>query len=174
MLQKIVSLAGMFSDLTCKIGEGICTGLGFLIPTLIILAVFFRYVLGDALSWPEEIVQFIVIWVAFVGASVATKSGSLFSFRILADLLQGVPRLVSTILINLCGIAFVMIFLYYGVGGLAMYLKFKATVTGVSYFWPALGMYVGSGMMLVHLVHGLLGAVYEATQSRAESNKTAT
>lgn len=173
MFQKIVSFTGQLSDLTCKIGEGICTGLGILIPTLIVLAVFCRYVLGDALSWPEEVVQFIVIWVAFVGASVSTKSGSLFSFRILADLLHGTPRFVSDILINLFGIVFVGLFLYYGVGGLEMYLKFKAAVTGISYFWPALGMYIGSAMMLVHLIHALLSTVHEATQGPTEGEKAA-
>ncbi len=38
------------------------------------LGVFYRYVLSQPLAWTEEIVLLCMVWVVFLGASIATKS----------------------------------------------------------------------------------------------------
>jgi len=40
--------------------------------TVILLQVFTRYVLGDPLSWTEELARFLLVWLAFVAAGYCT------------------------------------------------------------------------------------------------------
>jgi tripartite ATP-independent transporter DctM subunit len=40
-----------------------------------LLQVFCRYVLGDALAWPEEAVKFLFVWFVFLGAAMVTRRG---------------------------------------------------------------------------------------------------
>lgn len=50
-----------------------------------LLQVFCRYLLGAALSWPEEAIKFAFVWFVFIGAAMITRRGS----HIVIDL---VPR----------------------------------------------------------------------------------
>ncbi|MEX2552025.1 MAG: TRAP transporter small permease, partial [Actinomycetota bacterium] len=48
-------------------------------------AVFFRYVLNAALSWPEEVVGFLLVWLSFAGAYLALRRDAHISFGMLVD-----------------------------------------------------------------------------------------
>ena len=41
----------------------------------IIIQVFLRYILSYSLSWSEEVARYLMIWVAFLGGSLALKKG---------------------------------------------------------------------------------------------------
>ncbi len=49
-----------------------------------LLQVFCRYVLGDAMSWPEEAVKYAFVWFVFLGAAMVTRRGE----HITIDLVQ--------------------------------------------------------------------------------------
>ncbi len=52
--------------------------------------VFWRYALNSALSWSEELARFLLVWVSFLGAALATYRGSHIGINILFDRLP--PR----------------------------------------------------------------------------------
>jgi TRAP-type C4-dicarboxylate transport system permease small subunit len=45
--------------------------IGFSMATLVAVQVFFRYVLNHSLFWSEELARFLLVWLTFLGASVA-------------------------------------------------------------------------------------------------------
>ncbi len=45
--------------------------LGLSMSSTVILQVFFRYILNDSLFWSEELARFLLVWLTFVGATVA-------------------------------------------------------------------------------------------------------
>lgn len=49
-----------------------------------LLQVFSRYVLGDAMAWPEEAVRYLFVWFVFLGAAMVTRRGE----HITIDLVQ--------------------------------------------------------------------------------------
>lgn len=49
-----------------------------------LLQVFCRYVLGDALAWPEEAAKYLFVWFVFLGAAMVTRRGQ----HITIDLLR--------------------------------------------------------------------------------------
>lgn len=52
--------------------------------TVALLQVFCRYVLGDALAWPEEAAKYLFVWFVFLGAAMVTRRGQ----HITIDLLR--------------------------------------------------------------------------------------
>lgn len=47
--------------------------LGLSMSSTVILQVFFRYILNDSLFWSEELARFLLVWLTFVGATVAYR-----------------------------------------------------------------------------------------------------
>ena len=59
-------------------------GLMLAMTAIALLQVFCRYVLGNALAWPEEAVKYLFVWMVLLGAAVVTRRGQ----HITIDLLQ--------------------------------------------------------------------------------------
>ncbi len=80
---------------TQRLGQAIetateITAIALLLVTVVValLQVFCRYVLSDALSWPEEFAKFSFAWFVFIGAAMVSRRGE----HIAIDL---VPRMLS-------------------------------------------------------------------------------
>jgi len=50
-------------------------GLGALMIAIVAAQVFFRYVLNHSLFWSEELARYILVWLTFLGATVAYRRG---------------------------------------------------------------------------------------------------
>jgi len=48
-------------------------GLGLTMAIIVAMQVFFRYVLNQSLFWSEELARFLLVWLTFLGASVAYR-----------------------------------------------------------------------------------------------------
>lgn len=76
--------------LSCRINalvEQSLFGLGVLMIVIVAAQVFFRYLLNHSLFWSEELARYILVWLTFLGASVAYRRGvhpsiDLFSYRL--------------------------------------------------------------------------------------------
>ena len=77
------------------------------------LAVFFRYVLDDALPWPEEIDGYLLIWISFLGAYLAARSGQHLGVDLVVDMLPRAGQRVLRSLIDLCLVALFGLILFY-------------------------------------------------------------
>ena len=84
----------------CKVITRVCgllciVLLGVLV-VLICLEVFFRYVIGHALSWPEEIAGFCFVWLTLLGATICMYKKSHVAIAILVNKLPStIKRVVS-------------------------------------------------------------------------------
>ena len=96
-----------------------CIGL---MVVFILAQVFFRYILGNALAWPEEASRFLMLWSAGLMIATAWRRGGLVAIDMLAMLL---PRLIRHFL-TLALLALSMLILW---KGLQIGIK---EVTGIS------------------------------------------
>lgn len=69
-----------------------CLGL---MVVVILIQVFFRYVLGHALPWPEEASRFLMLWSTGLMAPTAFRRGGFVAIDMVVRLL---PRVVATVL----------------------------------------------------------------------------
>ena len=67
----------------------------FLMVVVIIMQVFFRYVLNNALPWPDELARFLMLWMTGLIAPSAYRWGGFVSIDILERFL---PKILSTLL----------------------------------------------------------------------------
>ena len=95
------------------------------------LGVFFRYVVGQALAWSEEVGTLSLIWLTFVGGAIGITRGSHFSIHLLLDTLpprrQRILRVFIALLIMLFGLI------------LAPY-AFEVTIRNSTSITPGLGL----------------------------------
>ncbi|WP_440927501.1 TRAP transporter small permease [Candidatus Pelagibacter sp.] len=62
---------------------------------VILIQVFFRYVLNNALPWPDEVARFLMLWMTGLIAPSAYRWGGFVSIDLLERFL---PKLISTLL----------------------------------------------------------------------------
>ena len=99
----------------CNFINRICGFLSiFLIGALVFLIsieVFFRYVIRNALSWPEELAGFCFVWVTMLGATICLYKKSHIGVSILIDrfpdILKGFFKIVIYLMI--IGFSYLMI-----------------------------------------------------------------
>ncbi|QNB46029.1 TRAP transporter small permease subunit [Thermanaerosceptrum fracticalcis] len=156
LIYKLHSTVGVISDKLNSIAEIISIIIGIVLLGSLSMGVFSRYVIKNPYIWTEEIARFCMIWLTFIGGSVAMKQRELVNFSVLIDSIPAkfskFLRLVNTLLI----ILFIAIFLRYGIDALKLFMRMKASATGLSLFWPSVGLYLGAIFMLVHSIHMLL------------------
>jgi TRAP-type C4-dicarboxylate transport system permease small subunit len=81
---------------------------------IIIIQVFMRYIFLYSLSWSEEVARYLMIWVSFLGASLALKHGFHIGVEFVINRISGKMRGW----INLIAKVGILVFLiYFTIGG---------------------------------------------------------
>lgn len=81
------------------LGRWLGAGCVALMVVIILLQVFFRYVLNDALAWPEEAARFLMLWMTGLMAPSAYRRGGFVSIEMLVRFLPRGPATVLTIVL---------------------------------------------------------------------------
>lgn len=139
---------------------------------IIIAQVFFRYVLGNALSWPEEASRFLMLWSAGLMIGTAYRRGGFVAIELLVVLLPRVLRHLLTL--TLLALAMVILWKAWTIGlkevtGLAgrfatdslsipLSLDFQ-TWFRIPKSWQMASMLVGIGALMVVSVELMLREV---------------
>ena len=79
-----------------KIGRNLAWIAIFLMVIVILVQVFFRYVLNNALPWPDELARFLMLWMTGFIAPSAYRWGGFVSIEMLPQLL---PKFFENMLI---------------------------------------------------------------------------
>jgi TRAP-type C4-dicarboxylate transport system permease small subunit len=72
-----------------KAMDFLAVGLFSLIFIVVLLQIFLRYALGNPLTWSEELVRYVFIWISFLGWVYATRAGTHIRITALMDALPG-------------------------------------------------------------------------------------
>jgi TRAP-type C4-dicarboxylate transport system permease small subunit len=111
------------------------------------LQVFQRYIMNASLSWSEELSRYLLVWISFLGASVAGRRGENLSIELVRDRLG--PRTRRTVVAVAEG--FVLIFwLFIGYYGLRYAFQNLAQMSAslpISYGHVYFGIPVGASLM---------------------------
>lgn len=115
--------------------------------------VFVRYVLGQSLPWADEVPKYLMIWMTFLGASLATRRDVHVGFTGFVDWLP--PRMKRWIL--LLSRLLVLLFLYYVIrwGFILTFSMGFVSVTAalqIPFFWIFLSCPLGGCLMMLQLL----------------------
>ena len=79
------------------------------ILAVICLQVFCRFVLGNALSWPEEAARFLMIWALLLAGAYALNDGEHVGLNFFVDRFPANVRRWLRVIMNLCVIGFLCV-----------------------------------------------------------------
>ena len=96
ILLKIYNILEYLNSFMLKIGRNLAWIAIFLMVIVILLQVFFRYVLNNALPWPDELARFLMLWMTGFIAPSAYRWGGFVSIEMLPQLL---PKFFENMLI---------------------------------------------------------------------------
>ncbi|MEL0636487.1 TRAP transporter small permease [Marinomonas sp. TI.3.20] len=95
ILKILVTYLARINELINKIGRQVAWVLVAAMISSILLQVFCRYVLNNALPWPEEAARGLMIWMTAMVAGEAYRKGSFVAIDMLA---QALPEKASSLL----------------------------------------------------------------------------
>lgn len=110
-LQSILAILGIVNAHILKIGRGIGAVAMALMVIAVLLQIFYRYVLNNALPWPEEAARALMIWMMALVAPSAYRYAGFVSIDMLPDLMPRKARLVLMLFIFALSMAAMIVML---------------------------------------------------------------
>ena len=111
-----------------------------------------RYVFNHSIIWVEELTQYQMIWITFLGAGLALREGRHVAVDILEDYLpEGVRRAVRTV-IGILILGFLLTILILGMQIAQFTWNQETPVMNVPTGIPYLGVPIGALLCALHLV----------------------
>lgn len=116
-----------------------------------------RFVLSIGVPWTEEVSRLLFVWLAYLGASIGLREGSMIAIDTLPELLGPRARRWLAPVVRLVSVA-VILFLFGASIPLvqSVWSTTLATVDWISNGWAYLAFTVGFGLMLIHAIVPLL------------------
>lgn len=131
-----------------------------------VLQVFFRYVLGASLSWSEEALRYLMIWVTYLGVGLAYSRGEMIGMELLVSKLPCPAALVIGIVGRLLVVAMMLAILWYGWQFAWKTREATAVAIPISMFWIHISVAVGAGLVVVHIIASALATILRLEHAR--------
>jgi len=138
-----------FNKFLMTISANVAWVLVALMVLTILLQVFFRYVLNNALPWPEEVARAFMIWMMALVSAQAYHNGSFVAIDLLHEMMPpAIARLLKLLLLVIAGLVLLRLFSL----GLEFFdrgFRTRAASFKLSRAWIYLAMPVCFGTMLL-------------------------
>lgn len=160
MLKKIILLLARFNEAFARYAGLIALTLVALMTASVLLQVFFRYVLNRPISWTEELSIFGMIWMAFLVAPIAYRSGANIAIDLIRDLFKGRAGALLQIVMTLLVLAILVVLFRHSL--IYMNRGFGSTASSlpITMGWIYISMPLGLGGMIIVGIELLLRAVH--------------
>lgn len=153
----ILRFLSKLSHIVELMGKFISAIAGFVMLFSLLTGVFTRYLpFMTTAIWSEEIARMMMLWITTTGASVAFSRKELVKLDLVIGALPDKPRKIMNIINDVFVLIVLGILLYYGYGMLLLKAKVTVAATHMSYFWWALGFYIGFIFMAIHAIRHLV------------------
>lgn len=102
------------SNWCARITTAAVLAIGILLVWCLLISIFFRYVIGYALSWPEEISMLLFVWLVLLAGSLGVREGFHVRLSVLFKRLPVRIRTIWAFLITLAITVFGAVLVYSG------------------------------------------------------------
>lgn len=130
------------------------------------VSIFFRYVVGRALSWPEEISLMLFAWLTLLSGSLGVREGFHVRLTLLIDRLPSEAARYLEILTTLSIALFGLMLIYSGVDLLARTMEHLTPTLRLSLDWVNWSAPVCGGLIFVHALARLAVPLQPARKER--------
>jgi len=158
---RVVDWYCEFGRLADKIAGAATVILVTLFTLVVLLQIFMRYVLSNALPWPEEFARYSLVWVTFIAGSCALRRGDHVGIDFFVEKLPSlrIRALIKLVIVGILTFLFIVM-IYYGID-LASRASGRTTPgMGISQAWFHTGLVIGACFMIIQSTeHGLRAAL---------------
>lgn len=128
--------------------EYVLFGLGLSMALIVATQVFFRYVLNHSLFWSEELARYLLVWLTFLGASVAYKRNLHPGVDLLVDRLPAGLRKSFSLIVQGISLGLFGVMVIYGVQ-FAYFIRAQISPALVLPKWTVFTIIPLSGLILI-------------------------
>lgn len=157
MFDALASALDRLSLWANRLAEWTLAVVAMTMVSVIGLQVFFRYGLNNSLFWSEELGRLLLVWLTFLGASVAYRRGAHVGVDIFVARLSPGKQRVARVLVLLVSLFFFGFIAIYGFKFLH-FVRFQSTTSlGVSKQVPFLMAPISGALASLHALAFLAG-----------------
>lgn len=123
----------------------------------LILQVYCRFVLGNPLSWSEELARYAFVWITFLGAAVAYRHGAHIIVETIVVLLPRRAQVSLAWLADALMVVALGVLLVQGLGIVQVNANVDATMLEIPMSWVYASVPVSAALMLAYQVERTIG-----------------
>jgi len=162
-LRHALRVLSKVNDVLLMMGRNLAWVCVALMVAAILLQVFFRYILNNALPWPEEVARALMIWMMALVAGTGYRWGSFVAIDLVSGFLsERVGQILKLILLIIAGLVLIELFLL-AIEFFQRGFRTRAASFKLSRAWIYLAMPVCFGSMLlvnIELVMRQVGQIF--------------
>lgn len=135
--------------------EYLLFGLGLSMALIVAAQVFFRYILNNSLFWSEELARYMLVWLSFLGATVAYYRGYHPGVDVVTSRLPEALQRWCNILVVLVSMVLFLVMIVSGTQ-FAWFVRMQISPALSINKWIILSIIpVSGGILLIHAAHFL-------------------
>lgn len=150
-----------------RVEEFFC-GMALLTTTIILfLNVVLRYVFKSSTSWAEELIKYLMIWIAFIGGSICVRKGKHVCIDFFYEFLSVKNKKVLSVVVHLIAAVFCGVMFFYGVKIIDFVMKSGQVSPALQIpMWiPYLAIPLGFILMFLRFIQDLIRIFKENPES---------
>ena len=101
-----------FNQSMCSFFRSLCQLLLLLMTAIVLAQVFFRYGLGDALTWSEEASRFLMVWLTFLASPVAYLEKSHIALDLISEKWGANIKRLINVFLHLLSLVLIILILW--------------------------------------------------------------
>lgn len=157
--KQVLNIMGQINERILNIFKNIALVLTAIMTAVILVQVFFRYFLNNALPWPEEAARFMMVWMTFLIAPYAYRRGMNVKVELIFDHLPKIPKLLVSMLLHIFIGTMSVFLLKEGYLMMLRGLKITSSTMGISLFIVYLILPVSFLMMFIVSIEKILNKI---------------
>jgi TRAP-type C4-dicarboxylate transport system permease small subunit len=142
---------GSFDRVIVTVNRWIVIAMMAVMVVLVFMNVVSRYIFNHSIIWAEEVSQYLMVWVAFLGAGLALRQGRHVAVEMLQDRLPPTARRMTRHLVALLLIVFMGILTVLGFRFAHFAWDQETPVLNIPQGIPYLAVPIGALLLVIHL-----------------------
>ena len=135
-----------------RVNAGVVVAMMALMVALVFANVVSRYLFNRSFIWAEELSQYLMVWVTFLGAGLALRQGRHVAVEMLQDALPGPIGRAMRVLVAVLVIAFLVVLVVLGFQIVEFAWQQETPAMNISAGIPYLAVPVGALLFLSHFL----------------------
>lgn len=127
---------------------------------VIVLQVYFRYIASSPLPWSEEAARYLMVWLVFLGAPAALRTGQHVGVTIFRDMSPRLLRLILTVVGEVIVLTLLAYVVYHGYQVTVRNLMQSSPALRIPIGWVTAAVPIGSALMMIEIVKSLVANVH--------------